>query len=324
MEDREPSFFTGLHFSDFVGIGIAFLFSLGGLYLAWRLMFGPPLYDAAIKAQERSFQTQEAPLTPQPDIHTGPGEVSVGIVPAKPPPKNALTAVCHGALSGAVREPALEPDAFPGVNSRPSLTTRPVVWRPQGRRGEKTLCPQCSAWSLNWSRPFSPPHPIWNRSLNPSSNRRASSWCACASWAAPPRPCRSWPSAPTAAWMWRVAPQLSHALLDFIEAEDPIEGDYEIEVSSPGIDRPLTRLERFRPLGGPRSQDRTHRAACHATGDRKRFRGQLLGLDGNDVVITSQNQRIQFPFRSVHRSKTRAHRQTHSGRFEGAQKRAEL
>ena len=38
---------------------------------------------------------------------------------------------------------------------------------------------------------------------------------------------------------------LSHVLLDFIEAEDPIEGDYEIEVSSPGIDRPLTRLSDF-------------------------------------------------------------------------------
>jgi hypothetical protein len=87
MDDREPSFFIGLHFSDFVGIGIAFLFSLGGLYLAWRLMFGPPLYDAAIQAQEKSFQTQEAPLTPQPDIHTGPGEVSVGIMPPKTPPK---------------------------------------------------------------------------------------------------------------------------------------------------------------------------------------------------------------------------------------------
>ena len=58
-KNREPSFFTGLHVSDFVGIGIAFLFSLGGLYLAWRLMFGPPLYDAAIKAQERSFQPRK-------------------------------------------------------------------------------------------------------------------------------------------------------------------------------------------------------------------------------------------------------------------------
>jgi hypothetical protein len=83
MDDREPGFFTGLYLSDFVGIGIAFLFSLGGLYLAWRMMFGPPLYDAAIHAQEKALQTQEALPQPQPDIHTGPGEVSVGIVPPK-------------------------------------------------------------------------------------------------------------------------------------------------------------------------------------------------------------------------------------------------
>src|SRR5580704_12799473 len=33
---------------------------------------------------------------------------------------------------------------------------------------------------------------------------------------------------------------LAHILLDFIEKKDPVEGEYEIEVSSPGIDRPLT------------------------------------------------------------------------------------
>ena len=89
--------------------------------------------------------------------------------------------------------------------------------------------------------------------------------------------------------------QLSHALLDFIEAEDPIEGDYEIEVSSPGIDRPLTRLFDFTRWKG-------HEAKIELTAPldgRKRFRGTLEGLDGNDVVITSQNQRIQFPFRSI-------------------------
>ncbi len=89
--------------------------------------------------------------------------------------------------------------------------------------------------------------------------------------------------------------QLSHALLDFIEAENPIEGDYEIEVSSPGIDRPLTRLSDFTRWKG-------HEAKIELTAPldgRKRFRGQLEGLDGNDVVITAQNQRVQFPFRSV-------------------------
>lgn len=99
--------------------------------------------------------------------------------------------------------------------------------------------------------------------------------------------------------------QLSHALLDFIEAENPIEGDYEIEVSSPGIDRPLTRLADFTRWKGHEAKIELSAAIATAAGERerKRFRGRLEGLDGNDVVITSQGQRIQFPFRSVAEAK---------------------
>ena len=74
---------------------------------------------------------------------------------------------------------------------------------------------------------------------------------------------------------------LSHALLDFIEAEDPIEGEYEIEVSSPGIDRPLTRLMDFSRWSG-------HEAKIELAAPldgRKRFRAILLGLDGQDIRI---------------------------------------
>ena len=92
---------------------------------------------------------------------------------------------------------------------------------------------------------------------------------------------------------------LSHALLDFIETEDPIEGDYEIEVSSPGIDRPLTRLSDFTRWKGHEAKVELTAPLPTPTGERKRFRGRLEGLDGNDVVITSQGSRIQFPFRSV-------------------------
>jgi len=93
---------------------------------------------------------------------------------------------------------------------------------------------------------------------------------------------------------------LSHALLDFIEAEDPIEGEYEIEVSSPGIDRPLTRLSDFTRWKGHEAKIELTTPVTIATGAaRKRFRGTLEGLDGNDVVIASQGARIQFPFRSV-------------------------
>ena len=83
MKEREPGFFSGLHAADLMGIGIAFLFSLGGMYLAFRMLFGPPLYDAAVTAQEKALQTQDVIRAPQPDIHTGPGEISVGIMPAK-------------------------------------------------------------------------------------------------------------------------------------------------------------------------------------------------------------------------------------------------
>ena len=89
--------------------------------------------------------------------------------------------------------------------------------------------------------------------------------------------------------------KLSHALLDFIEREEPLEGEYELEVSSPGIDRPLTRLMDFSRWAG-------HEAKLEIAppvDGRKRFRGTLLGLDGQDVVIEAQGQRVSFPFRSV-------------------------
>jgi ribosome maturation factor RimP len=92
---------------------------------------------------------------------------------------------------------------------------------------------------------------------------------------------------------------LSHALLDFIEREDPLEGDYELEVSSPGIDRPLTRLMDFARYAG-------HEAKLELGAPldgRKRFRGTLLGLDGNDVLIDAQGQHVRFPFRAVAEAK---------------------
>jgi ribosome maturation factor RimP len=93
--------------------------------------------------------------------------------------------------------------------------------------------------------------------------------------------------------------KLSHALLDFIEREDPIEGDYELEVSSPGIDRPLTRLMDYARYAG-------HEAKLELIAPidgRKRFRGRLLGLDGNEVVMETQGARVKFPFRGIAEAK---------------------
>ena len=106
---------------------------------------------------------------------------------------------------------------------------------------------------------------------------------------------------------------LSHALLDFIEAEDPIEGEYEIEVSSPGIDRPLTRLMDFARWAGHEVKieltapvGSVGESQSDQTKARKRFRATLLGLDGQDVRIRDTsigNDEIKFPFRSVANAK---------------------
>jgi ribosome maturation factor RimP len=108
---------------------------------------------------------------------------------------------------------------------------------------------------------------------------------------------------------------LSHALLDFIEAENPIEGDYEIEVSSPGIDRPLTRLMDFARWTGHEAKIELH-APIQSVGEsrsdqtwsdqtkgRKRFRATLLGLDGQDVLIRADHADIKFPFRAIANAK---------------------
>ena len=94
--------------------------------------------------------------------------------------------------------------------------------------------------------------------------------------------------------------ELSHALSEFLDAEDPIEGEYVLEVSSPGIDRPLTRITDFARWSG--HEAKIELATPDANG-RKRFKGLLLGLDGNDVVFESDGQRLAIPFRAVAEAK---------------------
>lgn len=105
---------------------------------------------------------------------------------------------------------------------------------------------------------------------------------------------------------------LSHALLDFIEAEDPVEGEYEIEVSSSGIDRPLTRLMDFARWSGHEAKIELHAAVRSISGEdprdhsgegRKRFKATLLGLDGNDILIRADKLDYRFAFRNLANAK---------------------
>jgi len=73
-----------------------------------------------------------------------------------------------------------------------------------------------------------------------------------------------------------------------LDVEDPIEREYTLEVSSPGIDRPLTRLEDFDRWEGHEARLET----AELIDGRKRFRGVLAGTEGTEVLIELDDPKI--------------------------------
>jgi ribosome maturation factor RimP len=76
--------------------------------------------------------------------------------------------------------------------------------------------------------------------------------------------------------------KLSRAISTAFEEDDPIESEYVLEVSSPGIDRPLTRRRDFQTYAG--HEVRVELKSPLDDG-RKRIRGVIKGLRGEDVVF---------------------------------------
>lgn len=74
---------------------------------------------------------------------------------------------------------------------------------------------------------------------------------------------------------------ISTAISASLDVEDPIEDAYTLEVSSPGIDRPLTRLKDFEVWDGYVAKLET----AELIDGRKRFKGALQGVEGDEVLI---------------------------------------
>ncbi|MEL6480524.1 MAG: ribosome maturation factor RimP [Pseudomonadota bacterium] len=86
--------------------------------------------------------------------------------------------------------------------------------------------------------------------------------------------------------------KLSRALSAMLDVEDPIESEYVLEVSSPGIDRPLTRLEDFDRWEGFEAKLETE----DMIEGRKRFKGILAGVEGTEVLIEIEEGTIGLEF----------------------------
>lgn len=88
--------------------------------------------------------------------------------------------------------------------------------------------------------------------------------------------------------------RLSRAVSEVLDAADPVSGEYALEVSSPGVDRPLTRLKDFATYQGLEARIELDRLAE----GRKRFRGTLAGVEDNSVGIDleGEEETVFIPF----------------------------
>ncbi len=93
--------------------------------------------------------------------------------------------------------------------------------------------------------------------------------------------------------------EISRNVSALLDVADPIATSYTLEVSSPGIDRPLVSREDFARFAG-------HEAKIELgvpIGGQKRFRGRLLGLAADDVRIAVDDREVALPFADIVRAK---------------------
>lgn len=88
---------------------------------------------------------------------------------------------------------------------------------------------------------------------------------------------------------------VSHAISAVLDVEDPIEGAYDLEVSSPGVDRPLTRRKDFEAYVGFEAK----LESVLPVNGRKRYRGVIARVEGDDVVMKVDGVEYRISFDNV-------------------------
>lgn len=92
--------------------------------------------------------------------------------------------------------------------------------------------------------------------------------------------------------------EVSREISALMDVEDPVSGQYTLEVSSPGIERPLFTPEHFRRFAG-------QRAVVHLDvprDGRRKFTGDILDADETQVSLAVDGQQVQIPVASIRRA----------------------
>ena len=92
---------------------------------------------------------------------------------------------------------------------------------------------------------------------------------------------------------------LSRELSAVLDVADPMEGEYFLEVSSPGIDRPLTRFKDYADFEGFEAKVETKMPVK----DRRKFRGVLAGAKDNSVKLQTRDETFEFALDEIEKAK---------------------
>jgi len=90
----------------------------------------------------------------------------------------------------------------------------------------------------------------------------------------------------------------SHWVSDVLDETDPISAPYVLEVSSPGIDRPLVKRVDFQRFAGETVTMKV------LVGEKKTSRkGVLLGIEGDDVILDTDGERVHVPYETIQKAR---------------------
>lgn len=92
---------------------------------------------------------------------------------------------------------------------------------------------------------------------------------------------------------------ISRHVSALLEVEDPIEGSYTLEVSSPGIDRPLMKAADYTRFAGHVAKVEMR----NARDNRRRFTGTIKGLENETVVLETEEGSVSLPLAEIERAK---------------------
>lgn len=93
--------------------------------------------------------------------------------------------------------------------------------------------------------------------------------------------------------------KVSYQLSGFLDVEDPIQGQYQLEISSPGMDRPLNDRSHFERFKG----STVRLQLAHPIDNQKKFKALLVGMEADDVLLQDGEKILRIPYESIDKAR---------------------